>query len=833
MKKRLHLLAICFFLMVFAIPSLQAKAAVKPTLNVSKKTITGVGKSYKLKAAAPSNSKITWKSSNTSVASVSKAGVVTAKKRGTVTISCTVKSGSTTKKLTCKITVKVPAKSITFTNAVIDQQYNAHVLTVGTNYDFNAKKISSSSKSSSTDVIRYYIEDTSKATVHKTKGIVTPLSTGITKLIVCAGATEKKAMAATNTVKQEILLYITKPDVSVKNCSLNHGKELAVEFSEAMAASTLLDSNNYLLDSISIRANSNASALGTLKGSLSSDQKTLYISNTNEFKGSYGISLDSTIKSASGYALTAFSKDLTLLDNVRPTYLNCTTDDTGLVVSLNFSEPIDITNLEATSPKKINGSSVTNAALFTTKSNYKLSEDKKSIVLDLSSLYTTDQNTTIEVTFYGITDYADNTTNPYPLIVQLYTNTTPSAQASCQTIYRNGNSLIALFDKSIKTPGYALISGNYISGKVNESNKKQVIYNLMNTNLVNLKGNAEVILSGYSSYNANTPSTNITRYVNFSSAVQLPSVTATTFTTVKDNNASQNVLTLTYSTDITLLTTKGYMNVISSIDGIVSASTPYAFTATASGKQVKLVFTDSFQELGTYTFTLPASFIVDYYNNYSTETTVTAVKTAGDSTPLPGPSNVQIGGTNNEYIYFTFQNMLDTTTAQDKANYSISGLTISSVSLIANNYNAPAIVRLTIASNSITSGVPYQISVSGIKGYKGSFTTMQNYKEMIVLTNNKTLEVKSISGNTAKKQIVITFSTSISTSSKVNFTFTCNNKTLSISNTTISGNTITFTYTDTLSANSVILLNPCIDNYIVDVNNQKLLNTALSVVLGA
>ena len=48
--------------------------------------------------------KITWKSSNKNIASVNKNGKITAKKKGTVTITATVLK----KKYTCKVTVKNP-----------------------------------------------------------------------------------------------------------------------------------------------------------------------------------------------------------------------------------------------------------------------------------------------------------------------------------------------------------------------------------------------------------------------------------------------------------------------------------------------------------------------------------------------------------------------------------------------------------------------------------------------------------------------------------------------------------------------------------------------------
>lgn len=88
-------------------------AASAPKLNFSKKTVTA-GRKVTLKVKKkPAGSKILstkWKSSNKKVATVTKKGVVKAKKAGKTKITATVryKKGKTkkTKKLSCTITVK-------------------------------------------------------------------------------------------------------------------------------------------------------------------------------------------------------------------------------------------------------------------------------------------------------------------------------------------------------------------------------------------------------------------------------------------------------------------------------------------------------------------------------------------------------------------------------------------------------------------------------------------------------------------------------------------------------------------------------------------------------
>lgn len=76
-------------------------------LSASSKTMKRKGKYHILVRGNTGMSlKATWKSSNKKVATVSSKGYVTAKKKGTAKITCTVKVGKRTKKLTCKIRVK-------------------------------------------------------------------------------------------------------------------------------------------------------------------------------------------------------------------------------------------------------------------------------------------------------------------------------------------------------------------------------------------------------------------------------------------------------------------------------------------------------------------------------------------------------------------------------------------------------------------------------------------------------------------------------------------------------------------------------------------------------
>lgn len=94
--------------LMFMLLSVIAMPVSASAAKLNKKSVSlNVGKTYTLKATG-TKGKITWTSSNKSVATVSSKGAVKAKKKGTAVI--TAKYGK--KKLTCKVTVKQPVKSI-------------------------------------------------------------------------------------------------------------------------------------------------------------------------------------------------------------------------------------------------------------------------------------------------------------------------------------------------------------------------------------------------------------------------------------------------------------------------------------------------------------------------------------------------------------------------------------------------------------------------------------------------------------------------------------------------------------------------------------------------
>ncbi len=143
-------------------------------LNASSKTLYTAGSSSYTKATlkVTTNLKgnVTWKSSNNKYATVSSKGVVTAKKKGTVTITATCGSY----KATCKITVKEPTLKLSKTSATLKK----------------GKKTTIKAKGTPTGKISYKSSN-KKIAIVSSKGVVTAKKKGTVKITVTCNGVKK------------------------------------------------------------------------------------------------------------------------------------------------------------------------------------------------------------------------------------------------------------------------------------------------------------------------------------------------------------------------------------------------------------------------------------------------------------------------------------------------------------------------------------------------------------------------------------------------------------------------------------------------------------------
>ena len=143
-----------------------------------------------LPANADGDKTVTWKSSNNAVATVSQDGTVTAVGKGSCDITVTTQNGKTA---TCKVTVGVPLKSISFKDGVTSK-------TMSKGEEFTLEVVYNPTDTDADKTIKWSSTDTSVATVEN--GKVTAIGGGETEI----KATTVNGLEAICKVKVEVPL---------------------------------------------------------------------------------------------------------------------------------------------------------------------------------------------------------------------------------------------------------------------------------------------------------------------------------------------------------------------------------------------------------------------------------------------------------------------------------------------------------------------------------------------------------------------------------------------------------------------------------------------------
>ena len=177
-------------------------------VSLNKTSLTmGVGDTETLSATVtPSNAvdkTVTWSSSNTSVATVSSSGVITAKSVGSTTITVTTNDGA--HKATCSVTVIVPVTSVGLSQTSLSMKIGDTKTLIATVYPSNA-----------TDkTVTWSSSNTSVATVSST-GVVTAKASGSATITVTSNNGAKSAICS-------VTVIVPVTGVSLNNTSLTMG----------------------------------------------------------------------------------------------------------------------------------------------------------------------------------------------------------------------------------------------------------------------------------------------------------------------------------------------------------------------------------------------------------------------------------------------------------------------------------------------------------------------------------------------------------------------------------------------------------------------------------
>ncbi len=841
MKKRIQkwmalLLTVLLITSVFPGSGITSMAATVPSLSLASKTLAGIGTAFTLSIKNLDKSKVkstTWYTTNKSIVTVNaKTGYVTAVGKGTAYIKNKIvyKDGTILRPY-CKVTVKIPAASIKITNT-LPEGMNNFVMTVGESIDFNSVV----TPSNATDLITYTVDNTAFATVDS-KGIVQALKPGIVRLT--ATASQTKAGASTSSVRDAVNIQIMAKSAGVKSALLTDTTTLTITFDEAMNGSTMFGSSGELLDSVSIKALANtdgiaADKLGYLKGALSADGKVLTITSENAFNGNYVLHLSNSVLTANGTALTEYYKNLALVDKTPPFFKAYKVDDTGMIATVEFSEAMDFTNMAVSKVSLVKAGQTADAStlsLLKTKTNYVKSEDSKSLVIDLTSITSADENKTFAVVFSGLKDKAGN--YPANSIITAYvtTDTTPKSQARLMSLTRTGyNTLTASFSRSIKTPGEIILSnGKMLDGEVSKTDKTKVNY-ILDATSAKLTGSQKVSIGYWDSYNVKTTDTtanNLTdRMVNFTVSITGPQLRSYKLTKEEKNGTVNYLLALTYDKSVVLESDAGkFASKLVTVNNDIFSQKTLDFTATAKDSTVTVVLNKAqFDENGTYTITVPDGFVKDNFNNDSKKTEVIVNRTGTTGTGLPAPEKIEQSASDYNIITVFFDNKLDKATAENRGNYSILGVSVAKAELIENNVNGAA-VQLTLNPGAVSVTATYAVVIKGIKGYGDSFTAMEQYETAVYLNENKVPVITKIAF-TQPTTVVITFDEEIL--GTPDFSVTQNGRDLAGSS-VIEGNTIYIFLAEQPVNRVTMSVASTISNALTDLSGNKVVVTPRNI----
>ena len=192
--KRSVILMCCLLVSILIMP-----VSVNAAAKLNQKSITlNVGKTYILKSSG-TRGKITWTSSNRSVASVTSRGIVKAVKKGTATI--TARYGKS--KLTCKVTVKQPVTSIKLNKTAVSLQKGK---------TYALKTVVSPGNANNKAVI--WTSSNKKVATVSSKGIVKAVGNGTATITATAKDGSKKKASCKVMVKTAAVIPVKPTDNS-------------------------------------------------------------------------------------------------------------------------------------------------------------------------------------------------------------------------------------------------------------------------------------------------------------------------------------------------------------------------------------------------------------------------------------------------------------------------------------------------------------------------------------------------------------------------------------------------------------------------------------------
>jgi hypothetical protein len=658
-------------------------------------------------------------------------------------------------------------------------------------------------------------------------GKITAMKAGKVTLRVAAVGTATQAAAVKSIVDDSLIIEVVGPTAAVNSVDIKDSNTIVTVFGSPVLESTVIGANGILSSNIEITLRKDTKGVlgsdpGTLKASLSTDKKTLTITTEKAMSGNYGINFTTNIKTTDNIALEAYYKAMTYSDGSGPYIVQTTLDDSGLVSTIQFNEVVNFDNLKVSGATLVNSTVAADGSTLTllnNKMNYVISDDKKSLSINLSGMALADRGKLFSVYISGIKDTAGNVPATVYVTAYLQTDTSPKPQARVVSVARTAyNTITVTFNRSIQTPGYISVSGgSWIPGRVDDTNKLKVNYPLSTAEAA-YTGAKSVQVGHYNSYNViptDTSASTMQSYmVDFTADTIPPTMTQYTY------DADTNIMTLTFSESVSLVTTSGILSAkyVSANDEI-SPNTNIAYTQVTHtlGNNIIQLKLSSISLLGMYTFTIQPGFVYDNYRNTNIARDITINNTSSTSAELPAPYRLYQSTTNPDQVIVEFANKLDKTSAETIGNYVITGVTIIKAELTKNTSDTGATVTLTMASDGVAVTVVRPVTITGVRGYNNSYGAIKGYSGSLEIKENKKPSYTGISfDSVTKNTIKINFDEAIQGTMVVQVTQINGSYSSVIPNTvSISGNNVNITLSSVVPSGSYLKVD-IITNSITD-----------------
>ncbi len=845
MKTRLYKRIAMFLVLALTVPILcsmnvtVAKAAA-PALTKTTLELIGIGEVYDLNVTNKvSKSTYAWSSSNKKVVTVNKNGVVTSVSAGTAKVSCKITYPTKkTTTLVCNVTVTVPATAVAISNASLTN--GAHVLQLNESKDLDAVL----TPSNSSDKVYWSIGNGDKGCIRiddAAAGKITAIKTGKVILVATAAKSATASAAKTSFINDAVIIEVVGPVAEVKDVNITDSNIITATFASPIQENTVIGTGGSLSGNIELTQRKNAKGVladdpGKITAKLSEDKKTLTIITANSLSGNYGISFSSDIKTADGVALESYYKQITYIDTTAPYIVSTTVDDTGVIATILFNEPVNFDNMKVTGGAAVGNVSVDPSTISTLNNvlNYVVSSDKRSLKINLSNIVTADKNKLLTVYISGIKDNAGNI--PANVYVQPYIQLDNSLKPQAKVLYIQRtayNTLSAMFDRSIQTPGYITTpSGSMILGIVDPSNNKKVNYTLTGTDLT-LTGVRTVGIGMYNSYNVNPSDTSANimqdRPVDFTVETAKPVITVFVY------DPETEILTLTFNEAVTLLTNTGVFNArfISSFDDIIpNTNINWTVQTHNEGNNIVKLKLANLTLNGSYTFTITEGFAFDGFQNTNMSRDIYIANSSGQDTELPAPYSIAQSAANPDQIIIKFAHKLDKASAEALSNYSVAGVTLMKAELTDNTTETGATVILTIAPESNPVTISRPVSITGVRGYNNSYSAITLYSGSVELKENKKPSWVSNTFDTQTRNVIkMNFDEAVQGTLIVKVSMLSGAYELP-NNVSISGNTVNITLTSQPAAGSLLKVE-ILHNGLTDLSGNSVKAMAASYVVVA